>query len=400
MPDIIDSSLPIAVVGAGTMGAGIALVAAQAGHPVALFDSFPGAIEKARKSHAGFFSKAIEKGKSTPEAAKAIQDRIQYLDRLDALSSAQLVIEAIIEDVAAKQDLFRRLETIVSADAILASNTSSLSITSIAAACSRPERCVGIHFFNPAPLMPLVEVVPGVQTAKHALDRSVATISAWGKSTVVAKDTPGFIVNRVARSFYGESIRIFEERWMDLPDGAAGMATIDWALREQGGFRMGPFELMDLIGNDINYTVTETVWKQFYQDPRYRPSLTQKRMVEAGRFGRKSGMGYYDYQEGAVLPEPDRDPVRAERIFKRVISMLVNEAADALYLQVASAADIDLAMTKGVNYPKGLLQWCDELGAASIVEELHQLYEEYQDDRYRCSVLLRRTAREGLRFRS
>lgn len=202
----------------------------------------------------------------------------------------------------------------------------------------------------------------------------------------------------MARPYYGEAIRIFEERWMDLPEGEVGMATIDWALRERGGFRMGPFELMDLIGNDINYTVTETVWKQFYHDPRYRPSLTQKRMVEARRFGRKSGLGYYSYVPGATLPEPDRDPVRADRILHRVLSMLINEAADALYWQVASAADIDLAMTKGVNYPKGLLRWCDEWGAAKVLDQLHHLHDTYAEERYRPSVLLKKMAREGLKF--
>jgi 3-hydroxybutyryl-CoA dehydrogenase len=275
-----------------------------------------------------------------------------------------------------------------------------LSITSIAGACSDPERFVGIHFFNPATLMPLVEVIPGVQTSSEVLAVAYASIASWGKSAVIAKDTPGFIVNRVARPFYGESIRIFEERWMDLPEGTAGMATIDWALKEHGGFRMGPFELMDLIGNDINYTVTETVWKQFYHDPRYRPSLTQRRMVEAGRLGRKSGKGYYDYSENAAQSAPDKDPVRAAGIVRRVLAMLINEAADACHLQVASAKDIDIAMTKGVNYPKGLLQWCDELGAADVLRELETLREWYAEDRYRPSVLLKKMANEGLHFHS
>lgn len=400
MSTVIGPNATIAVAGAGTMGAGIALVAAQAGHPVILFDSSSKALEKARKSHEIHFSKFIEKGKITSDQAAMVLGRLQYVESLVDISSAGLVIEAVIEDLSVKQDLFRRLEKIIAHDTILASNTSSLSITSIAAACSQPGRCLGIHFFNPATLMPLVEIIPGLQASFQTTEAVVKLITAWGKTTVLAKDTPGFIVNRVARPFYGEAIRIYEEQWLDLPYGIKGMATIDWALREHGGFRMGAFELMDLIGNDINYTVTETVWKQSYHDPRYKPSLTQKRMVEAGRLGRKTELGYYDYSVETHKVTPDTDPVRGAKIMRRILSMLINEAADALYYQVASAEDIDLAMTKGVNYPKGLLQWCDEIGADEIVRELDGLHNEYHEERYRCSVLLRKFAREGLRFRS
>ncbi len=388
----------IGVAGAGTMGSGIALVAAAAGHSVVLFDSFPGAIDRARAAHAGTYQKLIEKGKITADESTAILSRIVYTDQPKDLVDSGLIIEAIVEDLGVKQSLFTTLETIVSDPCVLASNTSSLSVTSIGGELRLPSRFLGIHFFNPATLMPLVEIIPGLQSDTELVNDVRALINSWGKTTVLVKDTPGFIVNRVARPFYGESIRIFEEGWLDVPEGAAGMATIDWALREHGGFRMGPFELMDLIGNDINYTVTETVWKQFYNDPRYRPSLTQKRMVEAKRYGRKSGAGYYDYAAGAVLPEPDKDPVRAARILHRVLSMLINEAADACYFKIASPADIDLAMTKGVNYPKGLLRWCDELGAAQVVKELEALREEYSEERYRPSVLLKRMAREGLKF--
>jgi 3-hydroxybutyryl-CoA dehydrogenase len=390
----------IGVIGAGTMGSGIALVAATAGHKVIVVDKFPGAIERAAETNRQSIRKSVEKGKMTAEQAEAVLSRISYHQELSFLKGASLVIEAVVEDLSVKQLLFKEVEETVDSDCILASNTSSLSITSIAGACKHPERFVGIHFFNPATLMPLVEVIPGVQTSPSILAVAYASVASWGKSAVLAKDTPGFIVNRVARPFYGESIRIFEERWMGLPEGAAGMATVDWALKEHGGFRMGPFELMDLIGNDINYTVTETVWKQFYFDPRYRPSLTQRRMVEAGRLGRKSGRGYYDYSEGAVPPSPDKDPARAEKIVRRVLAMLINEAVDACYLQVASAIDIDIAMTKGVNYPKGLLQWCDELGAADVLRELESLREWYAEDRYRASVLLKKMANEGLRFHS
>lgn len=396
----LSSSATIGVIGAGTMGSGIALVAAAAGHPVTLIDKFPGAVGRAAETHRESYRKLVEKGKLTAEESDRILSRISYAEELSMLSASSLVIEAVIEELSVKQELFRTLESIVPSDCILASNTSSLSITSIASSCKRPERFLGLHFFNPAPLMPLVEVIPGVQTDGSIVEAAHATMTAWKKSAVVVKDTPGFIVNRVARPFYGESLRILEEAWLGLPEGSAGMATIDWALKEHGGFRMGPFELMDLIGNDINYTVTETVWRQFYHDPRYRPSLIQRRMVEAGRLGRKTGAGYYEYAAGASTPAPDKDPERAKKIVRRVLSMLINEAVDACYLRIATSKDIDTAMTKGVNYPKGLLQWCDELGAHEVLKELESLRETYNEERYRASVLLKRMAVEGLRFYS
>src|SRR5690606_32983969 len=273
----------------------------------------------------------------------------------------------------------------------LASNTSSLSIASIASSLVRPEKCIGIHFFNPAPLMKLVEVIPAVQTSKEALDQSVETIKNWQKTVAVAKDTPGFIVNRVARPFYGEALRIYEE-------GIADFATIDWAMKELGGFRMGPFELMDFIGNDVNYTVTETVFTAFYFDPRYKPAFTQKRFAEAGYLGRKSGRGYYNYAENAVNAEPNKDTKLGQKIFDRILAMLINEAADALFLNIASAKDIDLAMTKGVNYPKGLLAWANDKGIDWCVEKMDALYDEYREDRYRCSPLLRKMRRESKIF--
>jgi 3-hydroxybutyryl-CoA dehydrogenase len=382
------------------MGGGIALVAAAAGHPVTLIDKYPGAVGRAAEIHRETYRKLVEKGKISAEHSAQLLSRITYAEDLALLNTSSLVIEAVIEQLSVKQELFRSLESIVSPDCMLASNTSSLSITSIAGSCMQPGRFLGLHFFNPAPLMPLVEVIPGVQTSSSAVETAHATMTAWGKSAVVVKDTPGFIVNRVARPYYGESLRILEESWLGLPDGPVGMATIDWALKEYGGFRMGPFELMDLIGNDINYTVTETVWKQFYHDPRYRPSLLQRRMVEAGRLGRKTGTGYYEYAAGVITPAPDKDPDRAKKIVRRVLSMLINEAVDACYLRIATAKDIDTAMTKGVNYPKGLLQWCDELGAEVVLEELESLREMYNEERYRASVLLKQMAAEGRRFYS
>jgi 3-hydroxybutyryl-CoA dehydrogenase len=239
--------------------------------------------------------------------------------------------------------------------------------------------------------MPLVEIIPAVQTAAEVTADARNLIDSWKKVTVLAKDTPGFIVNRVARPFYGEALRIYEE-------GIADFATIDWAMTELGGFRMGPFTLMDYIGNDINYTVTETVFAAFYYDPRYKPSFTQKRHSEAGYLGRKSGRGYYNYAEGVELPQPTKDVTVGEQIKERILVMLMNEAIDALFLNIASKEDIDLAMTKGVNYPKGLLLWANELGLEHVLAKLEDLFQEYGEDRYRPSPLLRRMVREGKTF--
>jgi 3-hydroxybutyryl-CoA dehydrogenase len=385
------SSSVIGVIGAGAMGSGIAQVAATAGHQVVLFDTAKAQLQKAQTSLQATLNKLVEKGKLTSDNATAIAGRITYADQLPAFASCNLIIEAIIENIDIKRNVFAEVEQLVSADTILASNTSSLSITSIAAACKKPERFLGIHFFNPAPLMPLVEVIPGVATDAQVFADARVLIDAWGKSTVACKDTPGFIVNRVARSYYGESIRMYEE-------GIADFATIDWALKTFGGFKMGPFELMDFIGNDVNYKVTETVWEQFFYEQRFKPSLTQKRLFEANMFGRKSGRGYYDYREGAMQPQPMQDEALGRKMLMRVLAMLINEAADTLYLGVASREDLDTAMTKGVNYPKGLLKWADEIGIHTIVEHLQTLFEEYGEDRYRPCVLLKRMAAEGKTF--
>ncbi len=383
--------LCIGIIGSGTMGRGIAQVAATAGHEVVVYDNRLEALEDARNFVQRMLNRQVEKGRLTDAEARAIFGRIRWADALAGVSGCQLVIEAIVEHLDVKQAVFRELETLTAPETILATNTSSLSVTSIAAACKHPERVIGIHFFNPAPLMRLVEVAPALQTAETVRDQCVQLVGSWGKLVVVCKDTPGFIVNRVARPFYSEALRICEE-------GIADMATIDWAMTELGGFRMGPFTLMDFIGNDVNYAVTESTWKAFFHEPRYKPSFTQKRLVEAGWLGRKAGRGYYDYGEGATPPEPTRDEKLGRAILHRIRTMLINEAADALFWGVATAADIDLAMTTGVNYPRGLLAWADELGIQTCVKAMDELYDEYREDRYRCSPLLRRMAREGRKF--
>ncbi|MBP6573494.1 MAG: 3-hydroxybutyryl-CoA dehydrogenase, partial [Flavobacteriales bacterium] len=255
----MDKSTIIGVIGAGTMGNGIAQVAAQAGHSVVLLDARKEAVEKAMGGLSKTMDKLVEKGKLTADAAKALLGRITPAHDLKQLAGCGLVIEAVIEDLGIKKKLFADLEALVAADAVLATNTSSLSVTAIAAACKKPERMIGLHFFNPAPLLPLVEVVPGLASDAELAARSAQLMALWNKTPVICKDTPGFIVNRVARPFYGESIRIFEE-------GLADMVTIDHAMKTIGGFKMGPFELMDLIGNDINFTVTKTVWESFFYD--------------------------------------------------------------------------------------------------------------------------------------
>lgn len=376
----------VGVLGAGTMGAGIAQVAAQNGHQVVLVDLNAEQLAKAKASYQKIFDRMVEKGSMTAEQVQEVLARFTYGNAISDMKECGLVIEAIVEKLEVKHQVFAELERAVSPEAILASNTSSLSIASIGSVLKNPSRIVGIHFFNPAPLMPLVEVIPAVQTSAETLKKSQDLITTWGKTVVTCKDTPGFIVNRVARPFYGEALRIYEE-------GIADFATIDWAMTELGGFKMGPFTLMDYIGNDINYAVTCSVFEAFYYDPRFKPSFTQRRHSEAGFFGRKSGRGYYDYTEGAEMPSPSKDEVLGRRIMFRILAMLINEAFDAVFMQVASREDVDIAMTKGVNYPKGLLAWADEIGLKNVLKLLEDLFEEYGEDRYRPNPLLKRMAK-------
>ncbi len=392
----LDNETLIGVIGAGAMGSGIAQVAAAAGHRVVLGDAAQGATQRAQAKIGKAMDREVAKARMSRNAADEVLSRVEYQweplgDDLSAFRHCGLVIEAVVEDIEIKRSIFRRLEGAVSGDAVLATNTSSLSITSLAAACQRSDRVIGLHFFNPAPVMPLVEVVPWVGSDPLVASSAYALMQRWRKTPVLASDTPGFIVNRIARPYYGEAIRMLEERVADV-------ATIDWAMTELGGFRMGPFELMDFIGNDVNFAVTRSVFEAFFYEPRYRPSLTQQRLVEAGFLGKKSGRGYYDYREGVARPEPNRERNLGSLIVERILAMLINEAVDAVFINVASPADIDLAMTSGVNYPKGLLAWANEIGLERVLGWLDRLHGEYGEDRYRPSPLLRRMVRDGRRF--
>lgn len=501
----------VAVVGSGAMGSGIAQVAATAGHQVLLFDTRIEAADKAIDGIKATYAKLVEKGRMGAAEADLAGERLKRIGTLQEASGAVLVVEAIVENLDTKRSLFSELETIVADDCILATNTSSISVTAIAANLRRAERLVGMHFFNPVPLMALVEVISGIATGKQVADTVYATAEAWGKSPVHARSTPGFIVNRVARPYYAESLRLLLEQ-------AGDPATIDAVLRDCGGFRMGPFELMDLIGHDVNFSVTNSVYNAYFGDPRFTPSILQQELVNAGFLGRKTGRGFYRYGEGVEKPavqlesprarpdavaligsesdtltplaerlaaagyelpreetldatpgflcqgaavylsdgrsateraaeswHPDTvvydlllDAGKATRIalaradqcsseaydavvgmfqaagfavtrlddvpgmaVMRTVAMLANEAADAVNQGVCSAQAVDIAMQKGVNYPRGPLAWADSVGLQHVVTVLSNLAATYGEDRYRVSPLLRRKLAadpQGARF--
>lgn len=373
----------VGIIGAGTMGIGIAQVAATNGCKVWVYDANAKQVETATVGLEKTLTKLVDKQKISAEKMTEILANISIATELKDFKDCELIIEAIIENKEIKTKVFTELEKHVSESCVIGSNTSSISITSLGAELQKPERFIGIHFFNPAPLMPLVEIIPSLLTEKSLAEKMYNLMKDWGKTPVIAKDIPGFIVNRIARPYYGEGLRIVEEN-------IATVEQVDDAMKTIGNFKMGPFELMDLIGVDVNFSVTKTVYNEYFYDPKYKPSLLQQRMSEAKLHGRKTGKGFYDYSEDAIKPVAQKDETLYQQIFLRIISMLINEAVEAKRLGVANDEDLELAMQKGVNYPKGLLAWGKEIGYAKISETLQNLYEEYQEERYRQSPLLRK----------
>jgi 3-hydroxybutyryl-CoA dehydrogenase len=391
----------IGILGAGTMGAGIAQVVAEAGIDAVLHDPIPGAYERARDRIAGFLARKVEKGQLDQAGAADALARVSQAASLDELAAVDLLVEAIPEDLDLKRDVFQRLDATARQTTILASNTSSLSIARIASATQHPGRVVGMHFFNPVPLMALVEVVAGPRTAAPVAEATIFAARRLGKTPVLAADTPGFIVNRVARPFYLESMRI-------LGDGVASVEQIDAAARDVG-FRMGPFELVDIIGTDINFSVSQSLHEAFFFDPRYRPHLVQRMLVDAGRLGRKSGGGFYDYDADGARGAPwaglaerpsgtPPDHLTEEQIAARILANIVNEAASAVAEGVAAPEAIDTAMRLGANYPSGPLEWGERIGLARVVRTLDALHAAVPDGRYRVVPLLRSLAERNGSF--
>jgi 3-hydroxybutyryl-CoA dehydrogenase len=358
----------IAVVGAGTMGAGIAESAALAGLSVVMVDVREEALDLGRNTIEKDLKRRVKKGRHSDEERRASVGRISTTTALGACAGAPVVIEAVVEDIAVKSEVFADLEGVVASETVLATNTSSLSVAGIAAATEHPERVVGMHFFNPVPAMRLVEVVTGPSTDPSAVSQVEEVAEQLGKTPIRVSDTPGFVVNRVARPFYLEALRLVEA------GGEPG--PIDAAIRGVG-FRMGPLQLADLIGNDVNLTVSESLFERYYYHPRFRPSYLQRSMVEGGLLGRKSGRGFYDYS--AEMTVEDNEIGLSEDVSLRVISCIVNEAFLALSEGVATAEDIDRAMKLGANYPKGPFEWVEEIGASSVLETLDSLRAAYGD---------------------
>jgi 3-hydroxybutyryl-CoA dehydrogenase len=409
----------IAVIGAGTMGSGIAQLAAQSGYEVLMYDIKDDFVQRGMGNIKSALQGRVDKGKMDAAEMNTIVGRIATTTKRDDAASADLIIEAAPEDMDLKREIFASLSAQCAPDAILATNTSSLSITSIASAAKNSERVIGMHFFNPAPVMPLVEIISTSGTSSEVVERVREIAQRMGKTPVRAADMPGFIVNRVARPFYVEALKI-------LGEGTAPVPTIDAAMRG-AGFRMGPFELMDFIGIDVNFAVTKSVFEAFFGQGRYRPSPIQQRMVEANTLGRKTGQGFYHYNDGQLaepaytppvnmahkrkvpfIPEhlttaflanggiqPPADSPELGEIAVRILAMIMNEAAYALGEGVASVRDIDIAMKLGTNYPKGPLKWADEIGLDLVFNILKSLDASLGDERYHPAPLLRQMVRSG-----
>jgi 3-hydroxybutyryl-CoA dehydrogenase len=398
----MDDIRTVGVLGAGTMGAGIAQVAAEAGLDVVIHDPVAGATARARERIGGFLERKVSKGQLEASDARAALGRLRPADTMEELAAADLIIEAAPEEIELKRTIFGELDRVARPDAILATNTSSLSVAQIASATASAHRVVGMHFFNPVPLMQLVEIVAGPMTDPAVTDTLALLARRLGKTPVAAADTPGFIVNRVQRALYLEGFRIFEE-------GLGSVEAIDQAVRGIG-FRMGPFELADVVGTDVNLAAGTAIFDGFFGDPRLRPALVQRQVVNAGRLGRKSGAGYYDYDPDGVRGSawaaltrraeggPVLAPLDAAQIEARVLAAVVNEAASAVADGVAAPASIDVAMRLASNWPEGPLAWGERLGLGAVVGTLDGLHAIVPDGRYRVTPLLRVLASRGGSF--
>lgn len=391
---LLEDLTTVAVVGAGAMGTGIAQVAAHAGHQVHLVDAEPGGAAAAHRRLGDTLRRLVDKDRMSADERAGILDRIVIGPAADGdlaqLPPVGLAIEAVVEDLAIKQEILQTLADQQDESTVLATNTSSLDVGALSHDLASPQRLIGLHFFNPPPLMRLVEVVRTTQSDPEILEQASTLMTRWGKTPVLCTSTPGFIVNRVARPFYGEAQRMIQ-------DGTADPATIDLALRERGGFRMGPCELTDLIGQDINLAVGRSVWLQTGRDPRYEPAEVQHELVEAGRLGRKSGRGWFAYDDSGRPLDATPDEGRVSELVggrietdpvARTLAMLVNEGVDLVRRGEASAQDVDTAMRLGTNYPKGPHEWLAEIGAATIVEQLRALDAAFPGGRYRVSSAL------------